>query len=356
MSKVRVGIIGAGNIARLHAHGYANAPNAELHAVCDANGDRARERAAQWGTAKSYTDYRDLLDDPEVDAVEVITPHHLHARMGVDALAAGKHVSMQKPMAVTVAECDELIAAADRADGIFRTFENFQYYPPLVRAKQILESGAIGEPLSMRMKVTLGTREGWEIPYERWSWRFDPEKGGGGRIMLDYGSHIFALAFFFLGDVDKVFSWISHTTIEHGWKIDSPAVVIWKYRDAEKYGSFEVVRSDEMLVRSKYVPEDEWFEITGSRGFIWVNRCSAQLLDAPPVVVYRDGETTSYSDMETDWSSSFVAGCNEFADCIVAGTQPRLTAEEGKLIVRMCRGIELSARERREVLLDHRIE
>ena len=64
MSKVRVGIIGAGNIARLHARGYANAPNAELRAVCDANGDRARERAAQWGAAKSYTDYRDLLDDP----------------------------------------------------------------------------------------------------------------------------------------------------------------------------------------------------------------------------------------------------------------------------------------------------
>ena len=92
-------------------------------------------------------------------------------------------------------------------------------------------------------------------------------------------------------------------------------MVIWKYRDAEKYGSFEVVRSDEMLVPSKYVPEDEWVEITGSRGFIWVNRCSGQLLDAPPVVVYRDGETTGYSDMETDWSSSFVAGCSEFADC-----------------------------------------
>ena len=133
MSKVRIGIIGAGNIARLHARGYASAPNAELRAVCDANGERARERAAQWGAAKSYTDYRDLLDDPEVDAVDVITPHHLHARMGADALAAGKHVSMQKPMAVTVAECDELIAAADRAAGIFRTFENFQYYPPLVR-------------------------------------------------------------------------------------------------------------------------------------------------------------------------------------------------------------------------------
>ncbi len=65
MSKVRVGIIGAGNIARLHALGYANA---ELSAVCDVDGERARERAAPWGAAKSYTDYRDLLDDPEVDA------------------------------------------------------------------------------------------------------------------------------------------------------------------------------------------------------------------------------------------------------------------------------------------------
>ncbi len=66
-------------------------------------------------------------------------------------------------MATTVAECDELIAAADCAPGIFRTFENFQYYPPLVRAKELLESGAIGEPLSMRVKITLGTKDGWEI-------------------------------------------------------------------------------------------------------------------------------------------------------------------------------------------------
>jgi predicted dehydrogenase len=206
------------------------------------------------------------------------------------------------------------------------------------------------------MKIILGTKEGWEIPYERWSWRFDPEKGGGGRIMLDYGSHVFALALYFMGDVEKVFSWITHKTIQHGWKIDSPAVAIWKYKDAEKYGSFEVVQSDQMLVQSNYVPEDEWFEITGSRGFIWVNRCSSMLLDAPPVVVYRDGVTRNYSDMETDWSASFIAGCNEFVDCIVAGQQPKLTAEDGKKIIQMCRGIEQSARESREVLLDSRVE
>ena len=103
--------------------GYDCAPNAELCAVCDIDPQRAALRASGWDAAKSYTDYHDLLADPEVDAVEIITPHHLHAQMGVDALAADKHVSMQKPMATTIAECDQLIAAADASERMFRTFE-----------------------------------------------------------------------------------------------------------------------------------------------------------------------------------------------------------------------------------------
>ena len=157
-------------------------------------------------------------------------------------------------------------AAAAAAEGCFRTFENFQYYPPTARAKGLLDSGAAGEPLSIRMKVVTGTKPGWEIPYERWAWRFDPARGGNGRIMLDYGSRTCALALHLMGDVEKVLSWITYRTIQHGWTIDSPALAMWKYRDAQKYGSFEVVSSDGMLIRSKYVPEDDWIEITGSKG------------------------------------------------------------------------------------------
>jgi predicted dehydrogenase len=152
-----------------------------------------------------------------------------------------------------------------------------------------------------------------------------------------------------------VFSWISHRQIQHGWLIDSPAMVLWKYKNMEGYGNFEVVGSDELLVQSKYVPEDEWFELTGSKGFIWVNRCSSMLLDRPPVELYRDGVTTSFSNLETDWSSSFVAGCNEFVDAIVNGAPPRLSAEEGKDIVRFCRAVEQSAHEKREVFLDENV-
>jgi len=391
MGKIRVGLIGVGGIARLHSVGYNDNPTAELYAVCDVNESLLRERAREWGVQKAYVDYRELLADPNLDAVEVITPHHLHAPIGIAALEAGKHVSMQKPMAMNVAECDALIAATKRSGKLFRVFENFRYYPPLVRAKELLDSGAIGEPLSIRMKIVQGSMgKGWKVPYSRWAWRFDAAQSGGGRIMFDYGFHIFPIAMWFLGEMEKVYSWITYrpirpelakrgvtlirgvdhvvqtndggggalgaagspTSTEEApdeWLIDSPAVVIWKYKDAEKYGSFEVVTSYDIFVRSKYTPEDEWVELTGSRGFIWVNRNTSNLLDRPPVVMYRDGVTTEFSDMETDWGASFVAGVHDFTDAIVRGRQPAMTAEEGREVIRFCRAVQVSAKEGREV-------
>jgi predicted dehydrogenase len=391
MERIRVGLIGVGGISSLHYLGYQDNPEAELHAICDVNNELLQRRVRDWGVPKAYADYRELLADPKVDAVEVITPHHLHAPIGVAALEAGKHVSMQKPMAMNVAECDALIAAASRSGKLFRVFENFRYYPPLVRAKDLLDSGAIGEPLSIRMKIVQGSMgKGWKVPYSRWAWRFDAAQSGGGRIMFDYGFHIFPIAMWFLGEMEKVYSWITYrpirpelakrgVTLIRGvdhvvqandggggalgtavspaaaeeapdeWLIDSPAVVIWKYKNAEKYGSFEVITSYDILVRSKYTPEDEWVELTGSRGFIWVTRCTSNLLDRPPVVMYRDGVTTEFSDMETDWGASFVAGMHDFADAVIRGRQPALTGEEGRLTLQVCRAVQLSAQEGREV-------
>jgi len=391
MERIRVGLIGVGGIASLHSLGYKDNPKAELYAVCDIDETLLRRRAGEWGAAKAYTDYRQLLADPQVDAGEVITPHHLHAAMGVAALEAGKHVSMQNPMAMNVAECDALIEAARRSGKFFRVFENFRYYPPMVRAKELLDSGAIGEPLSIRIKIVQGSMgQGWNVPYSRWAWRFDEAKSGGGRIMFDYGAHIFAVAMWFLGEVEKVYAMITYRPIRRElaargvrlirgvdhvvrtggdagggrgeevsapgaveipdeWLIDSPAVVIWKYKHAEKYGSFEVVTSYDIHVRSKYTPEDEWVELTGSRGFIWVTRCTSNLLDRPPVVMYRDGVTTEFSDMDSDWATSFIAGLHDFADGVIRGRQPALTGEEGKVVIQFCRAVQLSAKEGREV-------
>ena len=352
MSKLQVGLIGIGRIADLHYEGYKDNPKVELCAICDSNEEILRQRKEQWNVRKAYKDYQELLQDQSIDAVEVITPHHLHKEIGVAALEAKKHVSMQKPMAMNIPECDALISAARRSGKMFRVFENFRHYPPLMKALSLVQEGAIGEPLSIRIKVMQGSMsEGWEIPDETVSWRFDPARSGGGRVIFDYGYHLFSIAMWFLGDVEKVHAFISHRNTKFG-VLDSPAAVTWKYMNVEKFGSYEATSSGDLIIPTKYWPEDEWFEITGRRGFIWVNRCTSMLLDKPPVTMLRDGVTTAFSNVDSDWAASFKNGVHDFIDSIIEGKQAHLTGEEGRRVHQFCRAIQRSAKENKEIKLD----
>ena len=119
MGVIRVGIVGCGRIAELHAMGYRGREDARICAVCDVNKGHAEKAARAWGVEKIYTDYQRLLADPEIDLVELLVPHHLHASMTVQACMAGKHVSVQKPMAMNVAEADQMIAACEAGRGRF---------------------------------------------------------------------------------------------------------------------------------------------------------------------------------------------------------------------------------------------
>ena len=175
-------------------------------------------------------------------------------------------------------------------------------------------------------------------------------------VIFDYGYHLFSIARWYLGEIEKVFSWITYRPIQYEWILDSPAMAIWKYKNAEKYGSYEVISSDDMLVQSKTLvkgrkgrAEDEWVELSGSRGFMWITRCTTNLLDRPPLIMYRDGVTTEFSNMPADWAASFVAGINDFIDGILEGRKVRQSGEEGKLVLQICRAIQLSAKEGREV-------
>ena len=353
MSRVRVAFIGAGRIADLHALGYGDNPEAELYAVCDADPTWASSRAGEWGASAHCTDYRELLEDPEVDAVEILTPHHLHAEMAVAALAAGKHVSLQKPMARTLAEADEIVAAAQRSQRVFRVFENFRYYPPYVRAKEMLDAGEIGEPVSMRVKVIDGDPQyGWRVPMRSWAWRLNEAVSGGGVAVFDHGYHIFSIAMYFLGAVEEVFAWIERTEVAAGVSVDAPAVILWRHAGGKRFGTWETVLTPQMVVRSKYYANDEWVEITGTRGVIWVTRCSGEMLAGPPLVMYRDGETRAFHDIESDWAASFLAGTRAFIEAIQKGGRPELTAEEGREVLRFALAAQRSAAEGRPVRVE----
>mgnify|MGYP001818076821 FL=1 len=346
MDELRVGIIGTGRISDLHALEYLANDRARIVAVCDLDAELAQQRGQAWGVPEDriLTDYHDLLALPEVDVAEILLPHHLHYQATLDAAAAGKHISLQKPMALSVSEADEMIAAAEKAGVILKVFENFIFYPPVQRAKALIEAGEIGDPLTIRIKSNSGTSPNqWEVPLSAWAWRFAPEQCGGGPLVFDDGHHKFSLAWFVMGLAEEVHAWIGETELMPGLALDAPAIVSWKF-PGNRYGSLEAVFSPELVLDTAHYAQDDRIEITGTRGVIWITRGHGKMLDAPPVVLYRDRQTFTYSDMPVGWEHSFINSTRHFIDACFAGEPPSLTGEEGREVLRFALAAQESAR------------
>jgi predicted dehydrogenase len=353
-SRLRVGLLGCGRIADLHAAGYRGHPRAEIVAVCDTDAEVARGRAAQWGASRWYTNASDLLSDATVDAVEVLTPHHLHAEHAIAALEAGKHVSLQKPPARSLAEYERIAAAAARTDKVFRVFENFMHYPPHAKAKEVIDSGAIGTPLSVRLKTAGGRPDaGWSIEPSSLAWRTNIEACGGGATTFDHGYHCFHMARFFIdAEIERVHAFIHWTRFGDNAWYDGPALISWRYAgEPPRMGSWEVIASMGLRVRSKYYVSDDRIEVHGTEGIVWVNRCTGKLLEEPAVVLYREGETRAFHDLEVDWAASFRRGTEDFVDAVLTGRKPALTVEDARETLRLALAAQRSAAEGREIVV-----
>src|SRR3989441_1919915 len=163
MDRVRLAIVGCGNISQLNAPGYLQHPRCDVVALCDTASERAKRRAREWGISpRVYSDFAQVLHDASVDAVELLTPTWLHSDQIVAAPQAGKHVSCQKPLATTIAEADRIAAAVAPARTMFPVTDNFLYYPPIMKAKELLDAGAIGR--SEERRVGKECRSRWS-PY-----------------------------------------------------------------------------------------------------------------------------------------------------------------------------------------------
>jgi predicted dehydrogenase len=345
MEKLRVGIIGTGRISDLHALEYLANEHAEIVAVADVNKELAVQRGTTWGVPEKYifTNYQDLLEVPEIDLVEILLPHHLHYKATLDAAAAGKNISVQKPMAITVKEADGMIAAAKGAGVTLKVFENFIFYPPVLKARELIDAGEIGTPLTIRIKSNSATSpNAWKVPAYAQAWRFNPEECGGGPLVFDDGHHKFSLGWYFMGMAEEVHAWIGATKVDDGY-LDSPAIVSWKF-PGNRYGSLEVVNSPNMVLDTHHYAQDDRIEITGTRGVIWVTRGHGKMMDVPPVILYRDGKTTGYSDMPTGWEYSFIYSTRHFINAFLKGEPPVLTGEQGRDILRFALAAQESAR------------
>lgn len=152
MDRLRIGVIGLGWFGEIHCETIAGIPNLELAALCTRRPERLAQQAAKFGVKKTCTDYRDMLADGDIDAVSIVTMWDQHTGPAVDALAAGKHVFLEKPMASTVDDCDRIINAARTARGILQIGHICRFNPRYRMAKQAIDEGRIGRIVALQSR------------------------------------------------------------------------------------------------------------------------------------------------------------------------------------------------------------
>jgi predicted dehydrogenase len=172
-----------------------------------------------------------------------------------------------------------------------------------------------------------------------------------GILMYDDGWHKYSVARWLFGPVREVRGWVGRTEVGPGIVIDAPSTVAWEHTSGLR-GTWDVTFAPDMLMRSDYYTNDERFEVTGRKGFVRVNRCTARGLQLPSVEVYADGELRGYHALDDDWGSSFRTQTRELLAFLRTGEgQVPWSASEAREVLAFCLGALESSHRREPVLL-----
>jgi 1,5-anhydro-D-fructose reductase (1,5-anhydro-D-mannitol-forming) len=213
MAIVRWGIIGCGDVAeKKGGPALYQAESSELIAVMRRDRAKAEDFARRHGAKRAYDTVETLLADPEIDAVYIATPPHLHCPQTLQAAAAGKSVLVEKPMALNTAECEQMIAACSAAGVSLHVAYYRRYWPKFQAIKAVLEAGELGTTLGARLQLcTQAAGSGWRV---------DPAISGGGHV-VDVGSHRLDMLLFLLGEVVETQGFAANRLGHHSAENDS---------------------------------------------------------------------------------------------------------------------------------------
>ncbi|HEY9161575.1 MAG TPA: Gfo/Idh/MocA family oxidoreductase [Desulfomonilia bacterium] len=197
----KAGIIGAGNAGNWHANSVKKIPElAEVAAIADLD-DKCLKRVGRKNPgADLCTDYHDILKRPDIDCIHICLPHHLHAKICVEAFEAGKHVLCEKPIANTLEEADAMIAAGRKAGKILMIAENQLFLPAHRKMKELIDAGVIGLPKLVRTYEGGSEVNNMSDPT---CWKGKVEESGGG-AWIDSGIHRVGVVLYLIGDIDSI--------------------------------------------------------------------------------------------------------------------------------------------------------
>lgn len=320
-----VGVVGLGEIGQFHLAGYERATGARVVAVAELDEELRTTTAERLG-ATGYDDYRRLVEDPAVGIVSVCLPHHLHKPVTLAAIAAGKAVLVEKPLALTVEECDEIIAAAEAAGVTVGVQHNQLFYGPQVRAKELIEDGTIGRPVQLRLHLSIGGKlDGW---------RADPAATGGG-LLFDAGVHRFYVARALFGEVAEVRALVDRD-LDRG---EDQAVIALRFEN-EALG---VIDANYHGPRGMF---DDAIEVIGSEGALYLSGCEAEFegFRTGPALRRYDGAWHDERVPQGDWADSVAASVGAFVDAVARGGSPPVDVHEGRRVVELLHAVYAAAR------------
>ena len=308
---LRWGLIGCGDIARKRvAPALSESSRSELVGVSRAHSDRLDEFADTFGVPHRFGNWRELVQSEHVDAIYVATPVNLHAEQAGAAAEAGKHVLCEKPMAISVAECDRMMAAAD-ANGVKLGIAYYRHFYPVVkRMKELIDSGEIGKPIVAQVDAFEWFNPG---PADPRKWLLQPEISGGGP-MFDFGCHRIQLLLHLFGPIKSV-SAINSTALFHR-EVEDTASASFKFSNGAVAN---------LTVSHAVMDPRDTFTIWGSEGSIRTEVLNEGNLR----ITTRDGERTEVHVPARNLHQPLI---EDFVRAILDDQQPSVTGEVGKAV------------------------
>lgn len=185
MEKIKVGVIGTGFIGPAHIEALRRLGNIEVTALAESSEELAKSKAQLLSIEEYYGDYKQLIKNKDIQSVHICSPNYLHFQMAKESLEAGKHTICEKPLAISVAEAQELVELADKKGLINAVNFNIRYYPLSRQIRTMVEKGDVGDVLAVQGSYL----QDWLFYQTDYNWRLEPEQSGKSRAIADIGSH-----------------------------------------------------------------------------------------------------------------------------------------------------------------------
>ena len=288
--------------------------------VCDIVEEKARAVAEEYGAEAWFLDYKEALAREDVDAVSICLPHHLHWKTAVESAEAGKHVLVEKPMARTLKEADAMIAAAKKANVKLMVAEHHRYIPSVLKAKELIDDGSLGEIFLIRCNLFSNDRQSWPLQKD---WRSDNEKRGGG-VLLSDGVHRINVLRTLGGDVASVYCLFPPTSYFDG---EHTAFLSIRYKSGV-LGS--LVTS--CTVRLKTLSAAPWFSVFGTEGSVLSPDYQKLNVYSTKLPECSEGPV----EMNLEKRDIVLEELKDFLDSIRTGRESLVSGEEGRKDIEVC--------------------